>query len=1064
MDIIKFSTEKPVTIIVCVIFIVLFGIIGLKTMPYQLTPSVIEPEITITTTWTGATPYEIEREIVEEQEKVLKGLRGLTEMESESFNGVGTIALKFKIGTNLDDALLRVSNKLNEVPSYPENVDKPIISATGASSPPVIWMILKTADNNPNSAYTYKTYFENEVRQYIERVEGVADLLVRGGREREMHIIVKPERLAAYKLTTKELIHILQSENINVSAGNMGVGRRDYRIRTIGEFNSVEDIEKIILKSTGQERVFLSDVAKVSFGHEKLSEAMMHNGTEGIAIGIKPEPGSNILDLTNKVYEVVTWLNNGKLKEKGIYLEWVYDQRPYINGAIQLVRKNIFYGGLLAIIVLLIFLRSIAPTMVIAVSIPISIIGTFIFMSALGKNLNVVSLAGISFSVGMLVDNAIVVLENIDRHRKMGRSAVEAAYQGTKEVWGAILASTLTTVAVFLPIVFVQEEAGQLFRDIAVAITFAITLSLFVSLFVIPMLSNQLFSLQEKNQLSKKNTLMSRLQVVKERGKSRMMIFNNIITKAGNMLPNIFMKIVEIAIRDWKSRITTIVLLTLASIIITALLFPKMEYLPQGNRNLIMSILVPPPGLSYKERREIGEHIHNYVVPHMRKNHDGYPGIQNIFYIGAETMMAFGATSIHEEHAKELLPLFTQIISTIPGMYGISMQAGIFEKKLGTGRTIDINISSDDIHSIIHAAGVMFGMIKEKIPDVQIRPKPSFEVLYPEIKIMPLRDRLKAVGMDANDLGTALDVLMDGREIGDFKQEGKKKIDLVLKASEDEIYTPEQLYNSLVAIPDEKVLPVYSLSELVRTTGITEIRHLERMRTITLQVTPSENIPLQEAMEVIDGTVIQLMKEQGSLKGIDITMTGAADKLTQARESLQWNFILAVMVTYLLMCALFENFIYPFIIMFTIPLAAAGGFIGLKLVNMFIITQPFDILTMLGFVMLIGVVVNNAILIVYQALNNIRYYGMEHRRAVLESTRTRLRPIYMSATTSIFGMLPLVIAPGPGSELYRGLGSVVLGGLALSTIFTIFIIPAILMFFIKAEKPGKYSYIQTDNS
>ncbi len=1063
MDIIKFSTEKPVTIIVGVIFIVLFGIIGLKTMPYQLTPSVIEPEITITTTWTGATPYEIEREIVEEQEKVLKGLRGLTEMESESFNGVGTIALKFKIGTDLDDALLRVSNKLNEVPSYPENIDKPIISATGASSSPVIWMVLKTADNNPNSAYTYKTYFENEVRQYIERVEGVADLLIRGGREREMHIIVKPERLAAYRLTTKELIRILQSENINVSAGNMGVGRRDYRIRTIGEFNSVEDIEKIILKSTGQERVFLSDVAKVSFGHEKLSEAMMHNGTEGIAIGIKPEPGSNILDLTNKVYEVVTWLNNGKLKEKGIYLEWVYDQRPYINGAIQLVRKNIFYGGLLAIIVLLIFLRSIAPTMVIAVSIPISIIGTFIFMSALGKNLNVVSLAGISFSVGMLVDNAIVVLENIDRHRKMGRSAVEAAYQGTKEVWGAILASTLTTVAVFLPIVFVQEEAGQLFRDIAVAITFAITLSLFVSLFVIPMLSNQLFSLQEKNQLSKKNTLMSRLQVVKERGKSKMMIFNNIITKAGNMLPDIFMKIVGIAIRDWKSRITTIVLLTLASIIITALLFPKMEYLPQGNRNLIMSILVPPPGLSYKERREIGEHIHNYVVPHMKKNHDGYPGIRNIFYIGAETMMAFGATSIHEEHAKELLPLFTQIISTIPGMYGISMQAGIFEKKLGTGRTIDINISSDDIHRIIHAAGVMFGMIKEKIPDVQIQPKPSFEVLYPEIKIMPLRDRLKAVGMDANDLGTALDILMDGREIGDFKQEGKKKIDLVLKASEDEIYTPEQLYNSLVAIPDEKVLPVYSLSELVRTTGITEIRHLERMRTITLQVTPSENIPLQEAMEVIDGTVIQLMKEQGSLKGIDITMTGAADKLTQARESLQWNFILAVMVTYLLMCALFENFIYPFIIMFTIPLAAAGGFIGLKLVNMLITTQPFDILTMLGFVMLVGVVVNNAILIVYQALNNIRYYGMEHRQAVLESTRTRLRPIYMSATTSIFGMLPLVIAPGPGSELYRGLGSVVLGGLALSTIFTIFIIPAILMFFIKAEKPGKYSYIQTDN-
>lgn len=1061
MDIVKFSIKKPVTIIVGVIFVILFGIIGLKTMPYQLTPSVIDPEITVTTTWTGATPYEIEREIIEEQEKVLKGLRGLTKMESESFNGIGTITLKFKVGISLDDALLRVSNKLNEVPSYPENVDKPIISATGATAPPVIWMVLKTTDNNQASAFTYKTYFENEVRQYIDRVEGVADLLIRGGREREMHIVIKPEKLAAYGLTIRELIHILQSENINISAGNMGVGRRDYRIRTVGEFNSVKEIENIVIRATGQERVLLSDLASVSFGYEKLTEAMMHNGTEGVAIGIKPEPGTNILNLTNRIDAVVAWLNNEKLKEEKIYLQWVYDQRPYINGAIQLVKKNIFYGGLLAIIVLFIFLGSIAPTLVIAISIPISIIGTFVFMSALGRNLNVVSLAGISFSVGMLVDNAIVVLENIDRHRKMGKSAIEAAYHGTKEVLGAILASTLTTIAVFLPIVFVQEEAGQLFRDIAIAITFAITLSLFVSLFVIPMLSNQLFSLQEKNQFSKKHVFISRLLVANEWGKKKANVFKVMFVKTGNMFSNILMKTVRLAIRDWKTRLTTIIFLTLISVVATMLLFPQMEYLPQGNRNIVMSILVPPPGLSYKERWEIGEHIHNYVTPYMKKDHNGYPGIQNIFYIGGETMMVFGAMSIHEERARELVPLFMQIINTIPGMYGVSLQAGIFEKELGTGRTIDINVSGDDIHHIVQVAGAMFGMIMKEIPNVQIRPKPSLEVLYPEIKIMPLRDRLKAVGMDANDLGIALDVLMDGREIGDFKQEGKKKIDLIVKASEEEIYTPEQLYNSLVAIPGGKVVPVYSLSELVRTTGITQIRHLERMRTITLQVTPPGNIPLQQAMEIINDVIVQPMKRQGMLKGMDVTMTGAADKLTQTRKALQWNFILAVIVTYLLMCALFENFIYPFIVMFTIPLGAGGGFIGLKLVNIFITPQPLDILTMLGFVILIGVVVNNAILIVHQALNNIRYHGMEYQQAVIESTRTRLRPIYMSAATSVFGMLPLVIAPGPGSELYRGLGSVVLGGLAFSTIFTVFLIPAILIFFISAEKSVNFSKDET---
>jgi len=304
--------------------------------------------------------------------------------------------------------------------------------------------------------------------------------------------------------------------------------------------------------------------------------------------------------------------------------------------------------------------------------------------------------------------------------------------------------------------------------------------------------------------------------------------------------------------------------------------------------------------------------------------------------------------------------------------------------------------------------------------------------------------------------------LMDGREIGDFKQEGEKKIDLVLKASSKEISNPEQLYHSMIATPGGKIVPVSSFATLVRTTGITEIRHLERRRTVTLQVTPPFEIPLEQAMETIDINVIGDMKQKGMLKGLDVRQSGVADKLTETGKALQLNFLLAAVIAYLLMAALFGNFIYPLIIMVTLPFGAAGGFIGLKLINIWLklvstteTTQPLDILTMLGFIILIGIIVNNAILIVHQALNNVRLYGMDHREAVLESVRTRLRPIYMSASTSIFGMLPLVLWPGPGSELYRGLGSVIIGGLAVSTIFTVFVIPSILMFFIKMEKVQK---------
>jgi HAE1 family hydrophobic/amphiphilic exporter-1 len=266
MDIVRFAIEKPVSAIVGVILLVLFGLIGLFSMPYQLSPTVTEPEITVTTIWPGATPYEIEREIIEEQEKVLKGIPGLLQMESSSFNTQGSITLRFNIGTDVDDALLRVSNKLNEVPEYPDNVDKPVINATGAATSPVIWMILKTQTDNPNPVITYRTYFENEIKQHLERVEGVADLFIAGGTEREMHVVVKPEKLAAYDLTINDLIGVLTAENINVSAGTMGVGRRDFRIRTVAEFNSPEDIERVVIQSTGQRRIVLSDVASVKFG------------------------------------------------------------------------------------------------------------------------------------------------------------------------------------------------------------------------------------------------------------------------------------------------------------------------------------------------------------------------------------------------------------------------------------------------------------------------------------------------------------------------------------------------------------------------------------------------------------------------------------------------------------------------------------------------------------------------------------------------------------------------------------------------------------------------------
>ena len=1030
MDIIRYSIEKPVTIISIIIMVLILGLISLKRLPFQLSPTVIEPEIKVTTSWRGASPYEIEREIIEEQENTLKGLPNLVEMESQSSNGMGTVTLRFKVGTNVEEALTRVTNKLNEVPSFPNDVDKPVVNASGASTSPVVWIILKTMESNPRDIETYRTFFENEVRQHLERIKGVSDLSMSAGTKQQMHVEIKPDRMAALGLTVYDLISALQSENINTSAGTLEVGSQKYRIRTKAEFNSVEDIRSVVLRSDGQKRVLIQDVANVDFGYAKKNGVVLHNGEGGMAIGFRPEPGTNILEMTDRIEETVKWLNETKLKPNKLYFHWIYDQRFYIGGAIDLIKQNIVFGGLLAVAVLMLFLRSLRATAVVGLAIPISIVGTFTVLDIMGRNLNVISLAGIAFAVGMLVDNAIVVIENIDRHRKMGKSAYAASMDGTKEVWGAVFASTVTTVAVFLPIVFIQAEAGQLFRDIAIAVVTAVTLSLFVSVSVIPMFSNKFFSLGAPG---------------KEHSKS-------ILVNFGSWLSAQIIMLVTHAIRNWKTRMTTICLLTSLAILTVWALLPKMEYLPQGNRNFVLSILVPPPGLSNDELLDIGNQFTEIAKPHLGKEVNGMPGIADMFYIGREGFNIVGALSTDWDRAAELRPIFFRMIYSIPGMYGVSIQPGIFSRRIGSGRSVELDISGDDLELIVVAATRLFEKIRDEIDDTQVRPVPSIELTYPEAQIIPNRERLRANGMTSRDLGVALDVLMDGRNIGDFKQEGKKKIDMIIKSAAGEIKTPEDLYHSLLSTPKGRRVPVSSLARLEYTTGMTQIRHLEQKRTVTLQITPPDDMPLQEALEIIEQEIIPAVEAEGLFRGLEVGISGAADKLVETRKVLQWNFILAALIAYLLMASLFGNFIYPMVIMLTIPLAGAGGFIGLKLLNIFLVPQPMDVLTMLGFVILIGVVVNNAILIVHQALNNFHNHGMDHHEAVLDSTRSRLRPIYMSAATSIFGMMPLVLVQGAGSEMYRGLGSVLLGGLAVSTVCTIFVIPAILMFVIPMEK------------
>ena len=1031
MKLVETSIKKPVTVTVGAILLILFGFISLFRIPIQLTPNVDLPEISVETIWRGASPLEVEREIIDAQEEELKNLEGLEEMNSESLDGQAYINLMFEIGTDTDEALLRVSNKLEQVKEYPDNVEKPVIKSGGRHEQAIAWIILRSLEGYKGVLKQEYDFIDDHIKPRIERISGVASSNIYGGLERELQVIVDLEALAARKITIPELTRALDIENKNISAGNFDEGKRRYIARTVGEYESVEDVSKVIIKRVNSIPITVGDVARVELGYEDMDLVVRQEGVSTIVLNAVREPGSNVLVVMERLRDTLKELNNGILKERGLKLEQAYDETNYIYSAIDLVRNNIYLGGTLAITVLLLFLRNFASTIIIAVAIPMSVIGTFLIMTLLGRNINVVSLAGLSFAVGMIVDNSIVVFENIFRHMEMGKSRLKAAHDGTVEVWGAVLASTLTTVAVFLPIVFVQEEAGQLFRDIAIAISSAVILSLIISITVIPMLSARILG-EVKQKSPAKNRRWAIFSLAQG--------FVEAITR-----------FVYWMCGRVTARIAVIVIMVSLSIGFAWALVPKTEYLPEGNREILFGILLPPPGYNLGELENIAETVEADILPLIEHNGKSeaaeklnLPPVKVFFYVAWGQQVFMGIVSKIQERTRELLPYVYNVLGKIPGMIAIVQQPGLFSRGIGEGRSVEIQIKGPDLSQLINLGKQIFSGVAQVIPGAQIRPIPGLDLGNPEIQVVPNRDRLSRVGMTTYDLGLTLDALVDGVKASNYRLYGDE-IDLVVKCEENKIERTQDFAGLPVIAPTGERVTLGSLADISLEEGPTQINHIDSQRSITIMVIPPREMPLETAMDIISEKVVDPIRQSSNLSSLySIELGGTADDLTKTRQALMWNFILAIVISYLLMSALFENFFYPLIIMFSVPLAAAGGFVGIFLVNLFITYQALDIITMLGFVILVGIVVNNAILIVHQTLNNIREAKMAPREAITHSVRTRIRPIYMSSITTVFAMFPLVVSPGAGSEFYRGLGSVVLGGLLVSTIFTMFLIPALL--------------------
>ena len=1037
MNLIQAAVRYPVSTAVGVILIVMFGVISLLRLPVQLTPSVEDPIINVTTVWPGASPLEVEREIIQEQEDQLKSLEGMVEMKSESMDSTGIVRLKFQIGTDMNRALLLASNRLEQVPSYPDDVEKPVLTTADADSNAFAWFVIAPYGDSPYDGDVAQLFdfVDDEIRPEFERVPGVASSNFFGGRAREVQVLVDPAALAARQVTIREVADALAAENSNVSGGDFDEGKRRYIVRTVGEYDSTEEIEDVVVAIKNDVPVYLRDVGHAQLGFRKASARVYNKGRPIIAINAGMEPGRNIFEVMDGVKEAADALNRGRLGELGLRLEQVYDETEYITSAIDLVQQSLIIGGILAVVMLLLYLRSGSSTLVIAVAIPVSVIGAFILMLAFGRSLNVISLAGMAFAVGMVVDNSIVVLENIYRYRQRGLSRFDAAVRGAREVWGAVLASTVTTIAVFLPVVFMQDEVGQLFGDIALAISCAVALSLVVSITVIPALSAKV--------LGSKATATGQ-------GKRRSL---GALDRFGAGTVDAVASANHRIAGSWLARIGLVVVLTGVSVGLTAWLLPERDYLPLGNQNFVFGFMLPPPGYSLEEVASM-EQVLREDLEHLWQGEPGSDGaeslagggIDNFFFVALPSQAFMGARARDSLRVKELIPIFQGAAAKIPGAIFVMSQRSLFERGIGEGRNIDVDISGPDLDRLIALGGQIFGGVMAQFPDAQARPIPSLDLGNPEVRVTADRRRIAELNLSSSDLGFAVDTLVDGAKVSDYQDRGKE-IDLRLMIDEDDPRYRTHLLEQLpIAAPSGQLVTLGTVARVDRVNGPVQINRVERRRAITIQLTPSEEMALQEAMTLLDREVLEPMRASGQLDGsYRVSLAGSAQKLTDTLRSIRWNLLLALVITYLLLAALFESFVYPFVILFSVPLAGFGGVLGLALTDLAVDGgQKLDVLTMLGFIILIGTVVNNAILIVHQSLNLVRSGELAAREAIREAVRQRMRPIFMSVSTSVCGMMPLVAFPGAGSELYRGLGSVVVGGLLLSTVFTLFLVPALL--------------------
>jgi len=1016
----------------------LTGIISLFNLPLELQPGGERPQISITTPYPGAGPAEVEDLVTRPIEERLEEVEAVQEMSSTSSLGISDITLEFNWGTNIDDRLVAVLNKMQQVNRLPEEAgESNVIVSNGGGASAMMWLILAPKEGTTPDEDRFRDLADEVVVPRLRRVAGTSRFMVIGGREREVEVQVDPKALSDRDLSLNDVTTALQANNRDVRGGPLVLGRREYRVSTESRADELTQLESFVLRRDEDGRVFLGDVADAEMGRRFRESFFSFNEQPAVGIGVIHRVGANVAAIAAGLRDSIDELQTRfDAENQGVQLTIFYDQSNYIDQSVALVRNNLLTGGVLATIVLLLFLGSLRTVAVVALSIPTTLITVFIVMGALGQSLNVISLAGLAFAVGMVVDNAIVVVENVFTHMQQGKDAMRAAIDGTQEVWGAMLASTLTTVAVFAPLVLVTGEAGALFTALGITLAASVSISLFSALTLIPMLSGLFLDRREAEIM---------LESDREGGgefrggnwlERRVARASAAFRQIQGRLEATLLAAAGWSIGPGRKPRRLMVLGAMSALLVgTVALLPQADYLPEGNRNLVIWLTEPFPGTSTEESIRLTDDVRDFVREQ--------PEVRNTFFVSRPGLRGIGF-DLKDRYANgaglnsmvgRLLPAGGQF----PGFrFLFPIRVPIFSDP---GKQFEVQIIGSDLRELAEIEQNVSGQLRGVEGVVNVRS--NFVYGAPELKVYPDRDRLAAVGLTEAEVGAVVEAALGGRFTSQFIDR-QEELDVTVELKDTAVETPDQLRQLPLYTRDGLTVQLGDVATVEERIGPDTINRVDLERSITLTATVAPTAPLGGTLEAAETGVLTAVRPTLP-SGYRIELAGSADRLSETLSQLASAFTLSLAITYLLLMALYRSFLYPLVIMATVPLGLTGALLSLVIANWIPgVTIPLDTITGLGFVILTGIVVNNAILLVDRALQLQDERGLDYHHSLYQATRDRLRPIFMSAATSVLGMLPLAVMPGSGAELYQGLGVVLSGGLAFSTLVTPTMVPALM--------------------